>query len=302
MSRLAYSAFDAQSDIAGALQIWMYGMNKLSKRLEQLESEIESGIRSVGKALMEIRDSKAYLDHHNTFEEYCKERWGFTDRHARELISAETVRAKIGTFVPVETLKTEHLLAISSVPANKQGQVAASVLAECEEQNRKPTTKDFKAAAKEFVQPKADPKPEPRQAEPEAAKEPDVWEDVNHIETDPEPDSWEDVEDTPEPQAKPEQAETPQALQAPIQAVATQLTGMLKELKRLSDCTGGEWRDVSDLETQIKQLSYSIRQSIYWIDCMDCGGKGCKTCRQLGWLSLDRKKHLTQAQKDAVGL
>ena len=99
-----------------------------------------------------------------------------------------------------------------------------------------------------------------------------------------------------------EGAETPQALQAPIQAVATQLTGILKELKRLSDCTGGQWLDISDLETQIKQLSYSIRQSIYWIDCMDCGGKGCKTCRQLGWLSLDRKKHLTQAQKDLVGL
>ena len=138
------------------------------------------------------------------------------------------------------------------------------------------------------TKPKAEPKPEPTQAKPQPAKEPDVWEDVD---------------DTPEPeQAKPEQAETPQALQAPIQAVATQLTAMLKELKRLSDCTGGEWLDVTDLETQIKQLSYSIRQSIYWIDCMDCGGKGCKTCRQLGWLSLDRKKHLTQAQKDLVGL
>ena len=96
--------------------------------------------------------------------------------------------------------------------------------------------------------------------------------------------------------------ETPQALQAPIQAVATQLNGILKELKRLSDCIGGEWLDITDLETQIGTLRYSIRQSIYWMDCMDCGGKGCKTCRQLGWLSLDRKKHLTQAQKDLVGL
>ena len=141
--------------------------------------------------------------------------------------------------------------------------------------------------------PKADPKPEPKQ---------DEWEQVNGIETDPEPDAWQDVDDTPEPQAKPEQAETPQALQAPIQAVATRISAELKELKRLSDCTGGEWLDISDLETQIKQLSYSVRQSIYWMDCMDCGGKGCKTCRQLGWLSLDRKKHLTQAQKDLVGL
>ena len=115
-----------------------------------------------------------------------------------------------------------------------------------------------------------------------------------------EPDGWQDVDD--EPEAKPEPtADTPQALQAPIQAVATQLTGMLKELKRLADHTGGEWLDISDLETQITALKYSIRQSIYWIDCMDCGGKGCKTCRQIGWLSLDRKKHLTQAQKDLVG-
>jgi hypothetical protein len=78
---------------------WFCDDCKLSKRLEQLESEIESGICSVGKALMEIRDSKAYLGNHDTFEEYCKERWGFTDRHARDLINAEAVRVKIGSFL-----------------------------------------------------------------------------------------------------------------------------------------------------------------------------------------------------------
>ena len=189
-------------------------MSKLINRLEQLESEIESGIRSVGKALMEIRDSKAYRDQHDTFEAYCKERWGFTDRHARELISAETVRAKIGTFVPVETLKTEHLLAISSVPANKQGQVAASVLAECEEQNRKPTTKDFKAAAKEFAQPKADPKPEPTD-KPEQEDAPTYAQTEDH---------WEDVDDTPE------QAETPQAKPEPTgKEQAASLKSIIKQ-------------------------------------------------------------------------
>jgi hypothetical protein len=73
MSRLAYAALDGQSDMAG---LFKFGdsMSKLIKRLEQLESEIESGIRSVGKALMEIRDSKAYRDQHDTFEAYCKER------------------------------------------------------------------------------------------------------------------------------------------------------------------------------------------------------------------------------------
>lgn len=96
--------------------------------------------------------------------------------------------------------------------------------------------------------------------------------------------------------------DTPQALVAPIQAVATQLNGMLKELKRLADYAGGEWLDLTDLETQITALKYSIRQSVYWVDCMDCSGKGCKTCHKHGWLSLDRKKHLTQEQKDKVGV
>ncbi len=145
-------------------------MSKLiSNRLEQLEREIELGIRSIGKALLEIHETKAYLDHYDTFETYCKERWGFTDRHARDLINAETVREKIGRTLPVETLKTQHLLEISKVPPSKQTQVAASVIAEAEAENRTPTTKDFKTAAKEFIKPKPDPKPEPIQ---------DVWEDV----------------------------------------------------------------------------------------------------------------------------
>jgi ParB-like chromosome segregation protein Spo0J len=163
--------------------------------------------------------------------------------------------------------------------------------------------------------PKADSKPEPKD-EPDEDDAPSYAQTqvqsvqsvrkVNPEDDDDTPsyaqtqDHWEDVEpdlehfsDTP--------TETPQALAAPIQAVATQLNGMLKELKRLADHTGGEWLDLTDLETQINLLKHSIRQSVYWRDCMDCEGKGCKTCRKLGWLSLDRKKYLTQEQKDKVG-
>jgi hypothetical protein len=225
------------------------------------------------------------------------------------LIDAEAVRVKIGSLLPVETLKTQHLVAISKIPPAKQAQVAASVIAECQAANREPTTKDYKAAAKEFVQSKADPKPEPKARwfgnEPEPSLEvvghdADEPIDANgFLAKDEFCDVWEDVDEEP---VKPEQAETPQALIAPIQAVATHFNGHLRELKRLRDCIGGEWLDITDLETQIKLLNNSIRKSVYWIDCMDCGGKGCKTCRQLGWLSLDRKKFLTQEQKDKVGL
>jgi hypothetical protein len=151
-------------------------MTKLiSKRLEQLERDIELGIQSVGRALTEIHESKAYKNQYDTFEVYCKTRWGFTDRYARDLIDAEAVRTKIGTLVPVSDIKTKHLVALSKVPAAKQAQVAASVIADAQAENRTPTEKDFKEAAKQFVTPK----PEPKQAvetKPVAVK--DAWEDV----------------------------------------------------------------------------------------------------------------------------
>lgn len=74
--------------------------------LERCEAIIERGLRTfteVGNALLRIRDRRLYRAKHGTFEAYCRERWGFTDRRARMLISAaETVAIiETGTIVPV---------------------------------------------------------------------------------------------------------------------------------------------------------------------------------------------------------
>jgi DNA N-6-adenine-methyltransferase (Dam) len=69
-------------------------------RLVELEAIVERGLatfQEVGNALLEIRDSRLYLASHGTFESYCRERWQFTDRRARQLIEA----SQIGTMVPV---------------------------------------------------------------------------------------------------------------------------------------------------------------------------------------------------------
>jgi hypothetical protein len=140
-------------------------MTKALSRLATLEIEIENGIRSVGQSLIEIQNDKLYKANHSTFESYCKERWGFSDRYARTLIESEKVKAKIGTIVPVLNLKTSHLSEISKIPEKQQAQVTAEVLERCEAENREPTAKDFKRAAAPFIKP-----PEP------AAEE--VYEDV----------------------------------------------------------------------------------------------------------------------------
>lgn len=70
-------------------------------RLSNLEATIETGLQTfleVGEALAEIRDSKLYRANHETFDAYCRDRWGFGDRRARQLMAA----AEIGTVVPID--------------------------------------------------------------------------------------------------------------------------------------------------------------------------------------------------------
>jgi len=65
-----------------------------AQRLESLEATIERGMRTfvdVGNALLEIRDARLYRTTHGTFEDYCRERWGFTRMRASQMIAAAEV-------------------------------------------------------------------------------------------------------------------------------------------------------------------------------------------------------------------
>lgn len=59
--------------------------------LAQLEAVIERGMHTfieVGAALYAIRDQDLYRKDFETFEAYCRDRWGFSDSRARQLIGA----------------------------------------------------------------------------------------------------------------------------------------------------------------------------------------------------------------------
>ena len=72
--------------------------------LLQLEFRIQQGLNTfndVGAALAKIRDDRLYHGTHGTFEDYCRERWGFTGRFANYQIQAAQVVKNLGTIVPV---------------------------------------------------------------------------------------------------------------------------------------------------------------------------------------------------------
>lgn len=85
------------------------------KKLRAHEQTIEAGLRSfveVGNALRLIRDDQLYLEVAETFEQYCRIRFKFSDRRARQLIDGSKAVAAVestGTIVPVNEAQARIL-------------------------------------------------------------------------------------------------------------------------------------------------------------------------------------------------
>ncbi|MBD2492560.1 hypothetical protein [Aulosira sp. FACHB-615] len=56
-----------------------------------LERRVERAFFEAGKALMELRDRRLYRSTHRTFEEYCRDRFGYTHRRVNYLIAGSVV-------------------------------------------------------------------------------------------------------------------------------------------------------------------------------------------------------------------
>lgn len=104
----------------------MNGTQIVDSRLIELERTIERGLQTfveVGTALMEIRDSRLYRDSHTTFEDYCRERWGFSRSRAHRLIEAAEVTSDLlptGNILPTSERQVRPL---ASLPAEDRATV-----------------------------------------------------------------------------------------------------------------------------------------------------------------------------------
>jgi hypothetical protein len=81
------------------------------RRLADLEQAVERGLQTfheVGSALLEIRDERLYRETHKTFEDYCRERFGFSGSRGRQLIAAtRTVTAVTERGLPAPKSERE---------------------------------------------------------------------------------------------------------------------------------------------------------------------------------------------------
>ena len=71
-----------------------YATGEVLPSLAECEATIERGVRSyieAGEALRTIRDDQLYRETHGTFEDYCRERWGWSRQRSLQLIDAASV-------------------------------------------------------------------------------------------------------------------------------------------------------------------------------------------------------------------
>ncbi len=82
--------------------------------LDRCEQVIETGLQTfieVGLALAEIREGRLYREKYATFEDYCKERWGFSASRARQMISGAQ--------------RAEHIKSVTTVTLRNEAQARA---------------------------------------------------------------------------------------------------------------------------------------------------------------------------------
>lgn len=90
------------------------------------EGVIERGLATfvdVGTALLEIRDDRLYRAEFGTWEDYCRKRWGFSDRRASQFIEAASVVPKIlGSGLPAPTVESQAR-ELARVPEGERAEV-----------------------------------------------------------------------------------------------------------------------------------------------------------------------------------
>lgn len=99
-----------------------------TERLTELETVIERGLQTfveVGNALMEIRDGRLYRAEHDTFEDYCRDRWGMVASRARQLIGAAQVVSNLSVtnVTPVLPANEAQARPLTGLPPEYQIEV-----------------------------------------------------------------------------------------------------------------------------------------------------------------------------------
>lgn len=108
-------------------------------RLARLEIVIEDGLATfvkVGGSLLEIQSKRLYREAHDTFEDYCQERWNFSRQYAHLVMAEATVNQLVDT--PLRQSQARELVPLLDQPEQLQEALTEASA------NGKPTAKKLR--------------------------------------------------------------------------------------------------------------------------------------------------------------
>jgi len=99
-------------------------LNEIERtELTRHEQIIERGINTfveVGQALVSIRDKRLYRAEYQTFDEYCRERWGIHRSRAYQLIDAARIVGNLSTSVDIGPTTEYEIRPLRTLPPDQQ--------------------------------------------------------------------------------------------------------------------------------------------------------------------------------------
>lgn len=121
--------------------------------LSQCEGQITKhfeGFIETAQALKTIKDNRLYRQEYKTFEEYCRQRWGFGRQHAYRLIAAEQTVADLSSIgdtpLPANESQARALAKLPNAEAKADAMRRAS-----KKSNDKPTTTQIEESVAEVA-------------------------------------------------------------------------------------------------------------------------------------------------------
>lgn len=119
--------------------------------LSDLEAVIKRGLGTfveVGEALMTIRDDRLYRQQHDTFEAYCRERWGFGRTYAHRVIEA----AEVTSMLPIGNRPATESQARALRPVKDEPDAMADAMQRAADAtDGKPTAEAIAEAVEEII-------------------------------------------------------------------------------------------------------------------------------------------------------
>jgi hypothetical protein len=222
--------------------------------LKGYEDIIERGQHTfvaVGNALAEIRERKLYTMDYKSFQDYCKQRWGFMANYANKLIAASEVvdnlAAQVSTIVPSTESQARPL---TQLPPEKQAAAWEDAVDLAKERGKPITGAVVEEVVKLHV----------------AQTQPYSEEDAVPV------GEWEEV--MKESNRK-------------LESLARSITAIQKDAVELHEPHMDSYGRLGILESQLKTAAGTVRAAKGQGRCVYCKEdtqSGCKWCRGTGWL------------------